>query len=133
MTDTFTPDQIKQIEAAIIKVAETIAGKTLVVDPDKVIAELTKPKWTPQVREVYGYRSSNENHSNFRAASGMETNADNVIRRPLTPSELPALKVAIEALDKLSKLGNGGRVVGNSEGNVLAQTTLAKIKELTGG
>jgi hypothetical protein len=37
------------------------------------------------------------------------------------------LAKAVEALDRLARLGNGDRY-GNSEGNVIAQTTLAEIK-----
>lgn len=38
------------------------------------------------------------------------------------------LEVAVEGLDRLSKLGNGN-LLGNSEGNILAQSFLAKINE----
>ena len=37
------------------------------------------------------------------------------------------LAKAVEALDRLARLGNGDRY-GNSEGNVIAQTTIAEIK-----
>ena len=37
------------------------------------------------------------------------------------------LAKAVEALDRLARLGNGDRY-GNSEGNVIARTTLAEIK-----
>ncbi len=50
MTD-FTPDQIDAIKAAIDKSAGTgymASGAYL----DNVIAELTKPKWTPKVGQV---------------------------------------------------------------------------------
>jgi hypothetical protein len=37
------------------------------------------------------------------------------------------LAKAVEALDRLARLGNGDRY-GNSEGNVIAQTAIAEIK-----
>jgi hypothetical protein len=37
------------------------------------------------------------------------------------------LAKAVEALDRLARLGNGDRY-GNSEGNVIARATLAEIK-----
>jgi hypothetical protein len=45
-----------------------------------------------------------------------------------TVADLEAkLAKAVEALDRLARLGNGDRY-GNSEGNVIAQTTIAEIK-----
>lgn len=42
------------------------------------------------------------------------------------------LAKAVEALEKLARLGNGDRY-GNSDGNMIARATLATLAELKGG
>jgi len=122
MHETFTK---KQIEEAFAKRSPDSGCGPMALFPDELIAELTKPKWTPQEGEVCCW-SDGKYYVFADVDMGLEHRT-----RPLTPDEVPALKVAIEALNTLSKLGNGD-VVGNSDGNIYAQSALAKIKELTG-
>lgn len=42
------------------------------------------------------------------------------------------IRVLVEALEKLSRLGNGNRL-GNSDGNVMAQQALTRAEQLAGG
>ena len=111
----------EQIEAAIVKVVKA-ARSGFMASPayiGNVIAELTKPKWTPQEGEVYFHEYD---HSYYMCKAEKGFNSDNQ-RRPLTPDEVPALKVAIKALEYISP-----RVVEYSK---YCETTLAEIKELT--
>ena len=121
--ETFTK---KQIEAAAIKLWPS-AGKA---SADQIIAELTKPVWKPAVGEVSAYTNKNGDVKYGIFQPPKPGFIDKM--HPLTPDEVPALKVAIKALAALSLIGNSG-VVGNSDGNVVASQALARIKELTGG
>lgn len=49
----------------------------------------------------------------------------------LAPDLAAALLEAEEALERLAKLGNGDSY-GNSDGNMIARTTLTEIRKLTG-
>jgi len=108
MTDKFT---IEQIEAAMKK------GGLWPCSSDKVIAELTKPKWTPQKNEEVFCKGGIYAFYRGESLEGKDC-------RPLTPDEVPALKVAIEALESIAW----------SEGDEMpkAEEALTKIKELTG-
>jgi len=122
MTD-FTPDQLERIEAAIAAVyAKSSTGN---LTAKKVITELTKPSWTPAVGEVFAYAASGLGVSNYYKHT-LNGTLDETCR-PLNSSEVPALKVAIEALE---------RVVSNELEeymgfDMLADEVLAKITELT--
>ena len=113
---------IEQIEAAIAAVRN---GKLCI--PEKIITELIRPVWKPEVGEVYSYPdfSGNEHYLKHGFADVFKGN-----ERPLTPDEVPAwkrdkaaLKVAIEALESIAW----------SEGDEIskAETAIGKIKELT--
>jgi len=114
---------IEQIEAAIQKVR---------LDTDieqDLIAELTKPSWTPAVGEVSAYTNRNDNVEYGIFQPPQPAFKDKI--RPLNSSEVPALDCAIEAL---------GTLAGNTVSDVdktpthqarIAAQALAKITELT--
>ena len=121
---------IEQIEAAILKTSIDAHWNLSIEDIQPIIAELTKPKWIPQVGEVYNYGGGEylkriQDHVNPRKA------------KPLIPDEVPgwardkaALKVAIkglnialeDVLDYVVPIGQKTRL----------RESLDKIKELTG-
>jgi len=121
MSDTFT---IEQIQAAIeesINGVELLTGKEYA---DKVIAELTKPdKWIPQVGEVYAFRHGREDWDYRNWDDEDEQAETGPERRSLTWVEVPALQVAIEAMEQTA----------SSHNIVWIKDALAKIKELTNG
>jgi hypothetical protein len=104
MTDKYT---IKQISSAF----NTVSIKQTHATSEELIAELTRPKWTPQKGEVYFSKSSK---SYIRHTGVMGSN-----RRPLNTTEVPALGVAIEALEVYSM-------------DVGASKALARIRTMIG-
>ncbi len=92
--------------------------------PDSFITELTRPKWEPQVGEVYEFTDDYDSRFIKRTPAHTAYATGNT-RRPLTPDEVPALKVAIEAINEIAS----GRVKPFNA----CMDALDKIKELTGG
>jgi len=159
MIDKYT---IEQIEAAIQAVRN---GKLCI--PEKIIDELTKPVWKPQLMSNYSIEQINavfsgENdhltckelrekltRSQWKPQVGevylqtthykdeeclyIKSDGNDLIKygnqtnRPLTPDEVPALKVAIEALDKLADSSYCTDVANE----ITARDTLAKINKMT--
>lgn len=125
MTDKFTTNHLEQIKAVMDKYQVGCVT-------DVIIAELTKPVWTPQTGEVYAYQVDNgdEKFNKNQAKFGLkeESTSHDIVRRPLTPDEVPALKVAQEALDAVQKNAYSE----SSMESKIVRDALAKIKELTG-
>ncbi len=115
MTDTFT---IEQIEAAMV-----MAGS--IIDPADVIAELTRPVWKPEVGEVV---CNTFDHDCLEYYNHVEHGAVSRVIRPLTPDEVPALKVAIDNLKAFTVWDESVEQTRKD-----AIDALARIKELTGG
>ncbi len=94
MTD-FTPEQIKAIEAAV-RAALVCPNKEMSLF-EYIMAELQKPTWEPEEGEVYAHWPiggvvSYDTFKRFLPKHNC---------RPLTPDEVPALRIAIEALERL--------------------------------
>jgi len=88
---------------------------------DDLIAELTRPQWKAQVGEVGAVRKGNSMWTYYGQGenlTGVEPD-DSFERRPLTPDEVPALKVAIKYIQADDPDGNCFEV-------------LAEIAKLTG-
>ena len=83
--DTFTTDRL---EAAIKKVAQPSSSTKYLVDVSDVIAELTKPVWTPKEGTFYAWRSGNQGPwGATRSLPDYLFDRDNE-RRPITASEI---------------------------------------------
>ncbi len=108
----------EQIEAAIIK-AEEYA--TCVDTAAYVMAELIKSRWTPQANEVYYHE---EDHNYYKTSDIPSDYHPDIVRRPLTPSEVPALALAIKNWEWLACNGIA------AETRTFAQTVLDNIEEL---
>ena len=113
MTDTFT---IEQIESAF---KESLESGIAPITIEQFIAELTRPQWKPQVGEVV-FNLFNEEYYDYVEHGSVAKTV-----RPLTPDEVPALKVAIEYI-----AGIRNDPTKDQEG--IAKRTLAKIQEMTG-
>ncbi len=117
---------IEQIEAAI---SNSILGE-FKVQPEfleRVVAELTLPVWKPEVGEVYFTESG---HYTINGKISPPNIAK--LPRPLTSDEVPALKVAIEALKiALADIIDYGADAWPTGPQQRVNDALAKIKELT--
>jgi len=113
MSDKFT---IEQIKAALRKFRFPLTDNAVVPLNDEsvssIIANLTKPVWKPMEGEVYFYPLASD--GGYARWDGIQMVGN---ERPLTPGEVPALKMAIKYLER-HREGEGGLI-------------LAKIKELT--
>ncbi len=114
---------IEEIEAALLNAHGFIddnCNLNLTKLINEVTTELTKPKWEPQVGEVRQWSDGK-----YWVYGDVDIGLGH-LTRPLTPDEVPALKVAIEALELAVDMRDWG-----TEG--VCEDALAKIKELTGG
>jgi len=120
---TFT---IEQIEAAMLK---------LCFDEDikhNLMSELIRPQWKPQVGEVIVKMVSGERNDYFKWAERSIMHDPPVATyRPLTPDEVPALKVAIDALNFAAQDITDYFPAGPTGPISRIEEALAKIKELT--
>jgi len=117
MTNKYT---IEQIEAAIRETANC-NGPHTEQKVKNIIAELTKPSWTPAVGEVYSYTDEEivgRNPPNCQYGRHKKNFIPiNREVRPLNSSEIPALAVAIEWI--------------KSTEHMYSEPILVKITELT--
>jgi len=130
MTD-FTPEQIKQIEAAFSKTFVGLDDRGYICED--LIAALTRTQWKPQEGEVHCWWNEMGKEPffiSYEKREGEDNFHRDIKMRPLTPDEVPAwketVKVAIMCFGRLTCTfeDDGDRVD-------YAEKALAKINELT--
>ena len=95
----FSKEQLKAIEAAIDAVYRNSSTGNLTAR--KVIIELQKPAWTPMVGEVYARGFPARSDWGYTAYEG-GTFSNGKLVRPLSYTEIPYFRVALDALEILA-------------------------------
>ncbi len=112
---TWNEDQIETAVRQVLSAPES----------QQVMDKLTK-KWASQEGEVYFHSYFEDDQPTGDYIIHYKGHPTPAHSRPLTPSEVPALRVAIEALEDI--LDNPGLYNPHLQ---IAETALAKMKELT--